>query len=137
MIYPFCEEFIFTKLRICEVLRKLNLRENVRIYSIPNLHIPLKLKSYNSASSNSQVYISPYKPSILFIGHRQTVQIHPYKPSVLFVGHRQTVQTHPCKPSVLFVGHRQTVQTQIRRCRMQRLIRVSTVCLQNVLSEFG
>ena len=36
------------------------------------------------------------------------------------------------KPSVLFVGHRQPVQTQIRRRRTRRLIRVSTVCLQNI-----
>ena len=40
------------------------------------------------------------------------------------------------KPSVLFVGHRQTVQTQIRRRILRRLIRVSTVCSQNVLLEF-
>ena len=31
-----------------------------------------------------------------------------------------------------FVRHWQTIQTQIRRRRMWRLIRVSTVCLQNV-----
>ena len=36
---------------------------------------------------------------------------------------------------VFFVGHGQTVHTQIRRRRMQRLIRVSTVCLQNILLE--
>ena len=35
------------------------------------------------------------------------------------------------KPSVFFVGHMQTVQNQIRCHRMQRLIRLSTVCLQN------
>ena len=40
---------------------------------------------------------------------------------------------YPYKPSVLFVRHRQTVQTQIRRRRTQRLIRVFTVCLQNIL----
>ena len=39
---------------------------------------------------------------------------------------------NPYKPIVLLVGHRQTVQTQIRRRRTRRLIRVSTVCLQNV-----
>ena len=43
---------------------------------------------------------------------------------------------NPHKPSVLFVGHRQTAQTQIRHRRMQRLIRFSTVCLQNVLLKF-
>ena len=37
------------------------------------------------------------------------------------------------KPSVLFVGRRPTAQTQIRRRRMRRLIRVSTVCLQKVI----
>ena len=41
----------------------------------------------------------------------------------------------PYKPS-LFVGHRQTVQTQIRYIRTWHLIRVSTVCLQNVLLKF-
>ena len=41
--------------------------------------------------------------------------------------------TNPCKLSVLFVGH---VQTQIRRSRTLRLIRVSTVCLDNFLSKF-
>ena len=42
------------------------------------------------------------------------------------------------KPSVLFVGHTcmQTVDIQTRRCTIRRLIRVSTVCLQNVLSTF-
>ena len=41
------------------------------------------------------------------------------------------------KPSVLFVGHMQTVDTQTRRRTMRRLIRVSTVCLQNVLSTLN
>ena len=39
----------------------------------------------------------------------------------------------PYMPSVLYVGHRQIAQTQIRRHRMLRLIRVSTVCLHNFL----
>ena len=43
---------------------------------------------------------------------------------------------NPYKLSVLFVGQRQTLQTQIRRQRMRRLIRVSSVCLQNVLPKF-
>ena len=43
---------------------------------------------------------------------------------------------NPYKPSILIVGHRQTAQTQIRRHRTQHLIRVSTICLQNVLLEF-
>ena len=36
------------------------------------------------------------------------------------------------KPSIILIGHTciQAVQTQIRRHRMRRLIRVSTVCLQ-------
>ena len=33
VISPFREDFIFTKLRICEVSRKLNPHENFRIYS--------------------------------------------------------------------------------------------------------
>ena len=40
---------------------------------------------------------------------------------------------NPFKPSVIFVGHKQTAQTQIRRHRLWRLIRVSTVCLHNAL----
>ena len=40
---------------------------------------------------------------------------------------------NPFKPSVLFMWHWQTVLTQIRRHRTRRLIRVSTVCLHNVL----
>ena len=43
---------------------------------------------------------------------------------------------NPVKPSVLFVGHRHTVKTLIRRRKTRRLIRVSTVCLQNVLLKF-
>ena len=39
-------------------------------------------------------------------------------------------------PGVLFVGHRPIVQTQIRRRTRRRLIRVSTVCLHNVLLKF-
>ena len=39
----------------------------------------------------------------------------------------------PFRPSVLFVGHKRTVQTQIRHHRTRRLIRVSTLCLHNVL----
>ena len=38
--------------------------------------------------------------------------------------------------SVFFVGHRHTVHTQIRRHRTWRLIRISTVCLQNVILKF-
>ena len=41
------------------------------------------------------------------------------------------------KPSVLFVGHMQIVDTQTRRRTIPRLIRVSTVCLQNVLSTLN
>ena len=40
---------------------------------------------------------------------------------------------NPYKPSVLFMGHRETEKTQIRRRRTRRLIRVSTVYLQNIL----
>ena len=36
-------------------------------------------------------------------------------------------------PSVLLVGHRQTVQNQIIHHKTQRLIRISTVCLQKIL----
>ena len=43
---------------------------------------------------------------------------------------------NPYKPNVLFVGHRETVQIQIRRHRTHRLIRVSTVCAQNVVLKF-
>ena len=45
-------------------------------------------------------------------------------------------RVNPYTPGVLFVGHRQTVQTQIRCRTMRCLIRVSTVCLQNVLLKF-
>ena len=44
--------------------------------------------------------------------------------------------TSPYKPSVLFMGHRHTVQTQIRHRIMWCLIRIFTVCLQNVLLKF-
>ena len=43
---------------------------------------------------------------------------------------------NPYKTSVLFVGHRQIVQAEIRRHRLQCLIRLSTVCLQDVLLKF-
>ena len=43
---------------------------------------------------------------------------------------------NPYKPIVIFVGQMQTVQTQTRRRRPRRLIRVSTVCLLNVLLKF-
>ena len=43
---------------------------------------------------------------------------------------------NPYKPTFFFVGHRQTVETQTRRHITRRLIRTSTVCLQNVLSKF-
>ena len=38
--------------------------------------------------------------------------------------------------SILFVGQRQMVETQIRRCKTQSMIRVSTICLQNILLKF-
>ena len=41
------------------------------------------------------------------------------------------------KPSVHFVGYSQTIQTQLRRRRMLYLIRVSTVCLMNTLSDLN
>ena len=50
--------------------------------------------------------------------------------------HAHSLYINPYKPSVLFIGHRQTVQTQIRHHRTRRLIRVSTVCSQNVILEF-
>ena len=40
------------------------------------------------------------------------------------------------RPCVLFIGQRQTLQTKFRRHRRRCLIRVSTVCLQVVLSKF-
>ena len=40
------------------------------------------------------------------------------------------------KSSVFFVGHMQTIQTQIRRRNMRSLIRIFTVCLQNVPLKF-
>ena len=39
------------------------------------------------------------------------------------------------KHCVLFVGHRQKEQNQIRRLKTRRLIRFSTVCLQNFISK--
>ena len=52
---------------------------------------------------------------------------------------RQAIELffNPYKPSVLFVGHMQTTQTQIRHHRGWRLIRVSTVCLENVLLKLN
>ena len=47
------------------------------------------------------------------------------------------LELNPNKPSILFVGHRETVQTQIRRRRMGRLIRVSTVCSYKVLLNWN
>ena len=43
---------------------------------------------------------------------------------------------NPYKPSVLFVGHRKTMHAQISRSRTRHLIRVPTVCTQNVLLKF-
>ena len=40
---------------------------------------------------------------------------------------------NPYKPGVLSMEHRQIVKTQIRRRRTRRLIRLCTVCSQNVL----
>ena len=40
---------------------------------------------------------------------------------------------NPFNDSVLFIGRRQTVQNQTRRHRTRRLIRISIVCLQNIL----
>ena len=47
------------------------------------------------------------------------------------------LELNPHKPSVLYMGHRKTVQTQIRRRRMGRLIRVSTVCSYKVLLDWN
>ena len=46
------------------------------------------------------------------------------------------LMVNPYKPCILFVGHRQTVQTKIRCHQMPLLIKVSNVCLQNVLLKF-
>ena len=43
---------------------------------------------------------------------------------------------NPYKPSVLLLGHRQMVQNQIRCHRTLRLIRFSSICLQNILLKF-
>ena len=49
MISPICEGLIFMILRICEVLRKLNPRENFRIYSIQGSYKEgfIKLKDFS------------------------------------------------------------------------------------------
>ena len=61
-------------------------------------------------------------------------KIRSFKKSVERICMSFKTYINPYKPSVLFVGNGQAVQ--IRRRRMRRLIRVSTVCSQNVLSKF-
>ena len=46
---------------------------------------------------------------------------------------QQLVSIKPFKSSLFFMRHRQTLQNRIRRCRMWRLIMVSSVGLQNGL----
>ena len=48
--------------------------------------------------------------------------------NICLYGELSKIILNPYKPSVPFLAHRQTVQTQIRRRKMQRLIRVLTVC---------
>ena len=43
---------------------------------------------------------------------------------------------NPYKQGVLFVGHRQIVENQIRRRKMRRLIRFSTICLQSIILQY-
>ena len=52
----------------------------------------------------------------------------------VFLGHTHSFFTNVSLPS--FLGDTQTVQTQIGRPRTRRLIRVSAVCLHNVLLKF-
>ena len=47
------------------------------------------------------------------------------------------IYVNPYKHSVLFVGQWQTVQTKIRRRRTRRLIRVSTIYLQNSILDLN
>ena len=63
---------------------------------------------------------------------------HPNCSHVLAINFIHILEIHilainPYKPIVLFVGHRQTVQTQTSRRKKRRLIRVSTVYVQNIL----
>ena len=57
-----------------------------------------------------------------------------YQQKTKVAASKEIVNTY--KPSILFVGHRQTVQTQFRLKRTLCPIRVSTICLQNVLLKF-
>ena len=67
---------------------------------------------------------------------RRERHLHLDKRNLPFQNHNVYQKFNPFKPSVPFVGHRQTMQIKIRRHRMWRLIRISTVCLQNVLLKF-
>ena len=54
-----------------------------------------------------------------------------------YAGFKSNRFTHSYKPSFLFVGHRQIMPILNRRRRMFSLIRVCTVCLQNVLLKLA
>ena len=41
-------------------------------------------------------------------------------------------KNNPYTPSVLSVGHMQTVQIQMSSCKMQHLIKVSNIAIQNL-----
>ena len=73
----------------------------------------------------------PAWPNIWYIYIYLSLLQHP---SIVFCCSRQLV--NPYTSSVLFVGYKETVQTQIRRHRTWRLIRISTVCLENYKVKF-
>ena len=66
---------------------------------------------------------------------KKTVETLIWVCTVLPMSHKKDaglIWVYPYKPNVLFVRHRQILQTQIRY-----LIKVSTVCLQNIQSKLN
>ena len=69
--------------------------------------------------------------SAMYITLRMAGMDNVYETTIKSSEQRKNV--NPYKPSIPFVGHSQTVQTKITYHIMRRLIRISAVCLQNVL----
>ena len=82
--------------------------------------------------SGSTLFASVLNSSVMLVSYlQQTTSADDIFRCIFFGALRVNVHFNPYKPSVLFVGCNSIAQTQIRLRRMRRLIRVSTICLQN------
>ena len=111
MIYNVNTSFLTEKQ--INLLTLIKIRKTIKIGNRYN-QVPHLTRYTNGKVTNSQFEIT-----------NESKEVSPFRAG----GHKAYY------PSVHFMGHRQTVKKQIRRRKTRRLIRLITVCFQNILLQ--